>query len=178
LKAFKYISLLLVATLLYCSTSFAESTGEASQQDINANIQSLKNEVLELNRDLFVLEEDLLFSANTQVNVFLSMDAGKLFNLDSVQLKIDNKIVSNYLYTEREINALRRGGVQRLYIGNLTSGKHEITAIFVGQGPSKRDYKRAASKEIEKTSEAQFIELKIIDDTSKEQPDFAIKVWE
>ena len=163
--------------MFFCNLSYAE-TEETSQQDINTNIQDLKNEVLELNRDLFVLEEDLLFSANTQINVFLSMDAGKLFNLDSVQLKIDDKIVSNYLYTEREINALRRGGVQRLYIGNLTSGEHEITATFVGQGPSKRDYKRAATQKIDKTSEAQFVELKIIDDSTKEQPDFAIKVWE
>ena len=181
LKAFKYTYILLISTLFFFNSSHAETTGEsnsASQQNINTNIQDLKNEVLELNRDLFVLEEDLLFSANTQVNVFVSMDAGKLFNLDSVKLIIDDKTVSNYLYTEREINALRRGGVQRLYIGNLTSGQHEITAVFIGQGPSKRDYKRAATQKIDKTNEAQFVELKIIDNTSKEQPDFVIKVWE
>ncbi len=181
MNALKYIYISLISSLLLCNSGYAETadkTSDASQQSINANIQDLKNEVLELNRDLFVLEEDLLFSANTQINVFLSMDAGKLFNLDSVQLKIDDKIVSNYLYTEREINALRRGGVQRLYIGNLTSGEHEITAIFIGQGPNKRDYKRASTQKIDKTSEAQFIELKIIDNISKEQPDFAIKVWE
>lgn len=166
---------ILLSVLLFSSMAFAE---DEAQQNINKNIQDLKNEVLELNRDLFILEEDLLFSANTQINVFLSMDAGKLFNLDSVQLKIDDKIVSNYLYTDREVNALRRGGVQRLYIGNLTAGEHEITAIFVGQGPSKRDYKRASTKKIEKTAEAQYIELKIIDNISKEQPDFEIKVWE
>lgn len=186
MKAFKsthllFLAQILISLLLFCSPGYAENEDEEdklTQQNINTNIQDLKNEVLELNRDLFILEEDLLFSANTQINVFVSMDAGKLFNLDSVQLKIDDKIMSNYLYTEREVNALRRGGVQRLYIGNLTSGEHEITAIFIGQGPGKRDYKRATTLKIEKTSEAKYVELKIIDDTAKEQPNFVIKVWE
>lgn len=155
-----------------------ESNRPHSQKNVNADIESLKNEVLELNRDLFVLEEDLLFSANTQINVFLSMNAGKLFHLDSVQLKIDDTIVSNYLYTHHELEALSRGGVQRLYIGNLTSGEHEITAIFTGQGPSKRSFKRATSQKIEKTNEAQFVELKIIDNAAKEQADFLMKIWD
>ena len=145
---------------------------------ITQNIQNLKNEVLELNRDLFVLEEELLFSANTQINVFLSMDAGNLFKLDSVQLKIDDKIVTNYLYTDRELRALQRGGVQRLHIGNMSAGEHEITAILVGEGPNQRDYKRGASQKVEKTDEALYVELKIIDNASKEQPEFEIKVWE
>ncbi len=171
-----FIALLLSYSLCFNTIVLAEENNKP--QDINQNIQNLKNEVLELNRDLFILEEDLLFSANTQVSVFLSMDADDLFKLDSVQLKIDNKIVSNYLYTEREVNALKNGGVQRLYIGNLTSGKHELTAFFIGKGPSNRNYKRATSKVIEKSDDAKYIELKIVGNASKEQPDFVVKVWE
>ncbi len=171
-----FIALLLSYNLCFNTIVLAEENDKP--QDINQNIQNLKNEVLELNRDLFILEEDLLFSANTQVSVFLSMDADDLFKLDSVQLKIDDKIVSNYLYTEREVNALKNGGVQRLYIGNLTSGKHELTAFFIGKGPSNRNYKRATSKVIEKSDDAKYIELKIVGNASKEQPDFVVKVWE
>ena len=150
----------------------------SSQRALDNQIQDLKQQVLELNRDLFMLEEDLLFPANTQFSVFLSMDAGQLFELDSVQLKIDDKVVANHLYTEREINALRRGGVQRLYIGNLASGKHELVAFFTGQGPSKRDYRRGTTVNIEKTTDPQYVELKIIDNATKEQPEFNVKVWE
>ena len=171
-------TILLITFLSASQCLVAETNINSTKKNISADIESLKNEVLELNRDLFVLEEDLLFSANTQINVYLSMNSGKLFNLDSVQLKIDDTIVSNYLYTQQELNALSRGGVQRLYIGNLTSGEHEITAIFTGRGPSKRTFKRATSKKIEKTNEAQFVELKIIDNPSKEQADFFVKVWE
>ena len=134
--------------------------------------------MLTLNRDLFILEEDLLFPSNTQFSVFLSMNSGLLFTLDSVQLKIDDKNIANHLYTERELDALRRGGVQRLYIGNLASGEHEIVAIFSGIGPKGRDYRRGESIVLEKTTEPQFIEFTITDDTAKEQPSFDVRIWE
>ena len=151
---------------------------EAMEGSLDADIEALKKEVLSLNRDLFILEEDLLFPANTQFSVFLSMDAGALFALDSIQLKIDDKNISNHLYTERELEALKRGGVQRLYIGNLPSGEHEIIAIFTGIGPSGRDFRRGESIVIEKTTEPQFVEFIIADDTGKEQPEFDVRVWE
>jgi len=145
---------------------------------LDAEIEALKKEVLALNRDLFILEEDLLFPPNTQFSIFLSMDAGALFSLDSVQIKINDKNIANHLYTERELTALKRGGVQRLYIGNLPSGEHEIVAIFTGVGPKGRDYRRGESAVIEKTTEPQFVEFMIADDTGKEQPQFDVRVWE
>ena len=106
------------------------------------------------------------------------MDIGKLFDLDSVEINIDGKNISNHLYTLREIKALKRGGVQRIYIGNIASGKHELVAFFTGKGPKKRDYRRGTTIEIEKTSAPLFVELKIIDNLSKHQPEFKTKVWE
>ena len=151
---------------------------EDEEATLDSEIEALKKEVLSLNRDLFILEEDLLFPSNTQFSIFLSMDSGALFSLDSVQLKIDDKNVANHLYTERELAALKRGGVQRLYIGNIPSGEHEIIAIFTGIGPKGRDYRRGESIVIEKTSEPQFVEFMIADDTGKEQPQFDVRVWE
>jgi hypothetical protein len=148
------------------------------EESLDAEIEALKKEVLSLNRDLFILEEDLLFPPNTQFSVFLSMDSGALFSLDSVQLKINDKNIANHLYTERELAALKRGGIQRLYIGNLPSGEHEIVAIFTGLGPKGRDYRLGESVVIEKTTEPQFVEFMIADDTGKEQPQFDVRVWE
>ena len=152
-----------------------EVSGETS---LDTDIEALKKEVLSLNRDLFILEEDLLFPSNTQFSVFLSMNAGALFSLDSIQLKIDDKNIANHLYTERELAALKRGGVQRLYIGNLPSGEHEVIIIFTGVGPKGRDYRLGESVVIEKTTEPQFVEFMIADDTGKEQPQFDVRVWE
>jgi hypothetical protein len=172
------ITLLLFSLALPLGAQDTEVEPDASTTSLDSDIEALKKEVLSLNRDLFILEEDLLFPANTQFSVFLSMDSGLLFALDSVELKIDDKNIANHLYTERELAALKRGGVQRLYLGNLPSGKHEVVAIFTGVGPKGRDYRRAKEITVEKTTEPQFVEFVITDDTAKEQPRFDARVWE
>jgi len=153
-----------------------ESGGEP--RSLDQDIQGLKKDVVDLNRDLFILEEELLFPANTQVAVFLSVDVGDFFALDSVQLKIDRKEVINYLYTPRERDALLKGGVQRLYVGNLKVGSHELVAFFNGTGPHDRPYKRGASLHFEKGVGAKYLELKIDDRQRKLEPEFEIKDWE
>jgi hypothetical protein len=145
---------------------------------LDQDIQGLKKDVVDLNRDLFVLEEELLFPANTQVAVFISMDVGEFFALDTVTLKIDQKEVANYLYTPREVEALAKGGVHRLYLGNLRAGQHELVAFFSGQGPHERDYRRGATLKFQKGIGAKYLELKINDRQRRQQPEFEIKDWE
>jgi hypothetical protein len=155
----------------------AEPARPGEFQSLDARTQDLKREVMDLNRDLFVLEEELLFPASTQLAVFVSMDVGKLFQLDSVQVKVDNEVVANYLYTPRESEALIRGGVQRLHLGNLRAGKHELVAFFTGKGPHDRDYRRGASLVFEKQTGPKYIELQIKDKEKKLQPEFVVKEW-
>jgi len=149
-----------------------------SAATLDGRIQDIKTEALELNRDLMVLEEELLFPANTQVAVFVSLDVGKLFGLDSVQVKLDDKEVANYLYTPAEVESLHRGGVQRLYLGNLRAGTHELVAFFVGKGPHDRDYRRGTTVKFDKGTDPKYIELQIKDSTGKLQPEFSVKVWQ
>jgi len=172
------LSLSFLALILSSYVPALANSHEASDQALDISIEELKNEVLLLNRDLFILEEDLLFPSNTQFSIFLSVNAGQLFILDSVQILIDDINVANHLYTERELAALKRGGVQRLYIGNLPSGEHEVVAFFTGIGPNGRDYRRGKTILIEKTGEPQFVEFSIEDDSSKEQPEFNARIWE
>ncbi|MBX3619023.1 MAG: AraC family transcriptional regulator [Rhizobacter sp.] len=164
------------ASLPAAAASAPESA--ASVAGLDSRIQDAKGDVIRLNRDLLVLEEELLFPANTQVAVFLSMDVGKLFELESVQVKLDDKVVANYLYTPAEVKALHRGGVQRMYLGNLKAGSHELVALFTGGGPHFRDYKRGANIKFDKGTEPKYIELQIKDSTNKLQPEFQVKVWQ
>jgi hypothetical protein len=150
----------------------------AEFRSLDEDVQSLKKEVLDLNRDLFLLEEELLFPANSQVAFFISMDVGEYFALDSVNLKIDGKDVTNYLYTDREAGALLRGGVHRVHMENLKVGDHELVAVFTGQGPSVRDYRRGATMSFNKGIGAKYVELEITDRIKKQQPEFVIKEWE
>lgn len=150
----------------------------ADFKTLDQEVQGLKKDVIDLNKDLFVLEEELLFPANTQVALYVSMDVGTFFALDSVTVKIDNKEVKNYLYTAREADALLKGGVQQIYLGNLKVGKHELVAFFTGKGPAERDYKRGATLSFDKGVGAKYLELKITDRVAKHQPEFTIKDWE
>lgn len=155
------------------------STGDADVfRSIDSDVQALKEEVLALNRDLFLLEEELLFPANSQVAFFLSLDVGEYFKLDSVSLQIDGKEVANYLYTDREVLALQRGGVQRLHLENLKTGDHELIAVFVGYGPQRREYRRGATVSLNKGLGAKYVELAISDRARKQQPEFSVREWE
>jgi hypothetical protein len=156
----------------------ALSAQPADTRALDEEIQAIKKDVVDLNRDLFILEEELLFPANTQVAVFLSMDVGEFFALDTVELRLDDKQVTKYLYTPREAEALLKGGVQRLYLGNLRVGGHELVALFTGKGPNGQDYTRGAQLKFEKSVGAKYLELKISDRQRKSQPEFEIKVWE
>lgn len=168
---------LLIGLLIWPLLLSAADREPGKDTGIKEDVQTLKQQVLELNRDLFMLEEELLFPSNTQVSVFVSMDVGEFFQLDSVQLKIDGKEVADYLYTPREVDALVRGGVQRLHIGNLRNGDHELVAFFTGKGPKGRDYKRGATATISKGLGPKYVELRIVDQTNNYQPEFDVKEW-
>lgn len=183
-KSLKMAAALTAQLLLVCflsvSTSAQAPTSETAEgaQPLTQQVEDLKQAVLNLNRDLLILEEELLFPANTQIALFLSMDVGEFFDLDSVEVKIDDDLVASHLYTPQQAQALYRGGVQRLYVGNLRNGNHEITAFFVGKGPEGRDYKRGATITINKELDPKMLELRIVDSTQKLQPVFDIKEWE
>lgn len=147
-------------------------------RSVDQDVQTLKKQLVDLNRDLFKLEEELLYPASTQVAVFVSVDVGTFFALDSITLKVDDKEVAHYLYTDREVEALHRGGVQKLYVGNLKAGPHEIVAFFTGKGPHERDYRRGATLQLDKEVGAKYVELRISDRVSSLEPEFVVRQWE
>ena len=163
---------------LLCAGTAGATDPAADFKSVDQDVQSLKKQLIDLNRDLFKLEEELLYPASTQVAVFLSVDVGTFFALDSVELKLDDKDVTDYLYTEREVKALHRGGVQRLFLGNLKAGEHELIAFFTGKGPHERDYRRGTTIKFDKAIGAKYIELKISDRAASLQPEFVVRQWE
>ena len=164
--------LMLLALLAAAVLNSLAQPLQAQPPEVAQKIEDLQKELIALNRDLYVLEEDLLFPSSTQVAVFLSMDVGEYFRLDAVELKLDDDSVTHYLYTARQVDALQRGGMQRLYVGNISQGQHELTAFFTGIGPENRPYKRAVNIAFEKDSDAKALELQIVDSTGSHQPEF------
>ncbi|MFB2704388.1 AraC family transcriptional regulator [Marinobacter shengliensis] len=176
----RFSAFLAALTLALSFPALAQTDLESQTNDtaVAEEVEALKKKVIRLNRDLFILEEDLLFPASTQVAVFLSVDTGKFLKLDAVKLKVDDEIVASHLYTERQVKALERGGMQRLYVGNLKTGVHRMTAFVEGIGPDERPYKQAASLEFEKGTGTSALEIRVEDRSSNYQPSVSIVEWE
>ncbi|MCM0613313.1 hypothetical protein KFJ24_12595 [Marinobacter sediminum] len=145
--------------------------------ELSRDIQNLKQSVVVLNKDLRVLEEDLLFPANTRFHVFLSLNVGEFFRLEGVELRLDNETIASYLYSEEERMALAKGGMHRLHLGNVSAGEHTLSAFFVGQGPNGREYKRGSSLRFSKGQGPKYVELSVADSEARQQPEFTVREW-
>jgi hypothetical protein len=167
---------LLTLTLTLALPGFIHADSPEAGVPLDSDLERIKTELLKLKRDLVILEEDLLFPASSQVAVFLSMDIGELFQLDAVTVKLNGREVTHHLYTDKQVDALYRGGVQKLFVGNVKQGQNRLTAFFTGRGPSGRDYRRATTVEFDKTFEPAFVELAISDSGAKYQPEFSAAV--
>ena len=163
----------------------ASSTPAAKPAPLDSRLQDLKAEALRLSRDLQVLEEELLFPPGTQFAVFLSVDAGAGIELESVQVQVDGQLVASHLYQPHERQALQRGGVQRLHLGNLRTGKHSLSATFSGRSVAGRESREAREIkgtqrfELDKGDTARYVDLRLRDALrdGKPQADFEVKVW-
>ncbi|MBK8972199.1 MAG: AraC family transcriptional regulator [Hahellaceae bacterium] len=171
----QYRRWMVAGTLLAGLAGVVRAENEAP---VAAQVEDLKKQVINLNRDLFILEEDLLFPASTQLAVFLSVDTGKFMRLDAVKLKVDGEVVAAHLYTDTQLKALARGGMQRLYLGNVKSGAHEITAFVEGLGPDNRTYKKASSLTINKETDIKSLEIRLKDLSTNYEPEVSIVEWE
>jgi hypothetical protein len=160
-------------------TSLASHGAEAVNDNatLSTELEDIKSQVLQLNRELFILEEDLLFPASTQIAVFVSVDVGRFFTIDSVELKINEKNVTGFLYTDRQRKALEKGGIQRIYLGNLKVGEHQLTAIFTGVDGEGRAAQRAVTHQFEKDDETVMIELKVEDNESSYRANIHVEEW-
>jgi hypothetical protein len=159
--------------LLLAGSCLAASEPPKLAQDAEA----LRKQIVELNRELFLLEEDLLHPASTRTSFYLSLDQGSLFTLEGVKIKLDGKPAAAHLYTESEMAALKRGAIQPLLITNLDSGQHNVTAVFTGKGPKGRDFKRAVTVDFEKGADEKAFEIQVRDSQARQQPEFLIKPW-
>lgn len=185
LKITQVIGLMLCLSVLVFNKTYAQNhakqqtanVASPASSELNKELQQLKSQVLQLNRELFILEEDLLFPASTQVAIFVSVDIGRFFKLDSVEVKINEQDVAGFLYTDRQRIALEQGGIQKLYLGNIKTGTHQLTAIFIGLDNEGRSIKRAAQYTFEKAEDAVMLELKLVDNTSNYRTQVVVEQW-
>ncbi len=136
----------IAATLLALCASSASWAVEPSPNDpaatksLDEQVQEIKSDVLAIAAELGNLEERLLYPSNTQVAVFVAVEEGDDVEIDSARLSVDGELVAHHIYTFKELEALKKGGVQRIYTGNVPTGSHQLEVTIAGKRSAGRDF--------------------------------------
>ena len=149
----------------------------ARDDGLSQRIQTLKQGVLDLNRDLTLLEDELLYPSS-QAGFFLSVDVGTPIRLIDVNLTLNGQHIGYHFYTGPEFDALTKGGIQRLYTGNIQSGRNVLEATITGYDPGGKDYRKTTSYTFNKGPGRKLIELRVVDDLSAMQHRFEFREWD
>jgi hypothetical protein len=172
----KFLVLPMLFMVMFSMQLQAAEVTKDQIKGLDEQVQDIKKDVLTLSSELAQLEEKLLFPSNTQVSIFVSLVGDENFVLDSMQLKMDDKIVAQHLYTFKEVEALRLGGVQRLYTGNIKTDDHNLVASFIGRAKSGDEYQRSNNITVSKAVGPKFVEIQIQGSSASDQK-ISFKNW-
>jgi hypothetical protein len=126
-------------------------------RSLDEQVQEVKSDVLGIAAELSHLEERLLYPSNTQVSVFVSLAEGETLQLDSVQVQIDGALVAHHIYSFKELEALQKGGVQRIYTGNIPTGEHQLEVAVAGKLSSSGDFSESETFSFSKDVEPKLV---------------------
>lgn len=161
---YKLISMLIAALLLSTSPVLAEDVTKEQIKGLDEQVQDIKKDVIDLTADLLQLEEKLLYPSNSQFALFVSLADKEDLRLDAVQIKLENKVLAHHLYTFRELEAMKKGGVQKIYTGNIKTGEHKLVVSYSAKAAAGGEMKRSTSYTLKKAVGPKFVEIKIGDE--------------
>ena len=148
-----------ISMLVLSVTSYAQEISREQIKGLDEQVQEIKSDVLSIAAELNQLEEKLLYPSSTQVSVFISLVSGENFRLDTAEIKLDGKPVAYHIYTFKELEALQRGGVQRIYTGNLRSGKHDLQVSVSGKSTGGSVFRKSETFIINKGVGPKIVEV-------------------
>jgi hypothetical protein len=156
--------------------TFAEQKDQQQMKGLDEQVQEMKSDVLGIAQELSRLEEKLLFPSGTQVAIFVALTNGDPMRLDAVRLQIDGQLVAHYIYSFKELEALRKGGVQRLYVGNVTTGEHQLDVLVDGKIEGGADFSRTEHFTFRKDVKPELLGLKLAGPASGGTP-IGLEEW-
>ena len=137
-----------------------DATADQQQmRGLDEQVQEVKSDVLSIAQELSRLEEKLLYPSGTQVAIFVAVAKGDQMRLDAVRIQIDGQLVAHYIYNFKELEALRKGGVQRIYVGNVSTGEHKLDVVVDGKLEGGSDFSRTEHFTIRKEVKPKSVEL-------------------
>src|SRR5512144_1695652 len=150
-----------ISALLLSAAAYGQEISKEQIKGLDEQVQEIKSDVLSIAAELNQLEEKLLYPSNTQVAVFVSLAGGETFRLDSVELQMDGQPVAHHLYTFKELEALRKGGVQRIYTGNVRSGGHNLQVSVIGKTGGGADFRKSERFTVNKDVGPRIVEISL-----------------
>lgn len=132
--------LLTISTLVV-----AKDLSGDDMRSLDGQVQEIKSDVLDIASELNVLEERLLYPSNTQLSLFVQLVEGEAFRLDAVEINLNGELATHHIYSFKELEALRKGGVQRVYTGNVPTGSHQISITVMGKRENGDDFQQSGS---------------------------------
>lgn len=153
------------------------SANETSEAELDQKVELLRSEASNIERDLGLLEKELLFPPLTRVEFYLSIQPDLDFSLRSVALELDGEEKSFHIYSQDDMTALQLGGLQHFWEGNVALGKHRIVATFKGSDTKGNMVKQSITHEFEKTTAGAAFELQVVQGKNLKTPDFVVKSW-
>lgn len=169
----------LTSCLLALILSAPAASAAASRDQVKGldeQVQDIKSEVLGIAAELGRLEEKLLYPSGTQLSLFISLAKGDALRLDAVDIRLDGRDVAHHLYTFKELEALQKGGVQRIYTGNITEGVHQLEVSIAGKSEGGNDYRVSTTAALEKAVGPKLVEIRIAGPASG-QPGIQVRDW-
>jgi hypothetical protein len=150
--------------------AYAEEVSKEQIKGLDEQIQEIKTDVLGIAAELNQLEEKLLYPSSTQIAVFLSLAGDEKFGLDAVDIELGGKPVAHYLYTFNELEALRKGGVQLIYTGNIKTGEHDMQVTLIGKSEGGTDFHTTDNFKVVKDVGPKMVEIALAGPGSSEEP--------
>ena len=156
-------SILGISILVLSIAAYAQEISREQIKGLDEQVQEIKSDVLSIATELNQLEEKLLYPSNTQVAVFVSLLSGETFRLDFAEIRLDGNPVAHHIYTFKELEALRKGGVQRIYTGNIRSGDHDLQVSVGGKSIGGADFRKTERFKINKGVGPEIVEVSLAD---------------
>lgn len=165
-----------ISALLLTLPAYAQEAPKEQGKGLDEQVQEIKTDVLSIAAQLNQLEEKLLYPSDTQVALFVSLTKGEKFRLDAVDIELDGKPVAHHLYTFKELEALQKGGVQRIYVGNATTGEHALRVTVMGKSEGGSDFRKDESFKISKNIGPKLVGV-VLAGTGIGSKPIALKDW-
>ncbi len=150
-----------ITVLFMGSASYGQEISKEQVKGLDEQVQEIKGDALSISAELTKLEEKLLYPSNTEVSVFVSLKSGETFRLDSVDIQMDGKPVTHHLYTLKELEALRKGGVQKIYTGNVRTGDHDLEVQVSGKTSGGSDFQKSEHFKVSKDVAPKIVEVSL-----------------